>query len=71
VLIAIYTFLEPALSFGDVAFSFGSRETIKTGRRHVRLETSGRGSLRAVQEATDAVVDEIEEMVKAKVSELT
>ena len=36
-----------------------------------QIETSGRGSLRAVQEATDATVEEIEQLVKAKVSELS
>ncbi len=36
-----------------------------------QIETSGRGSLRAVQEATDVAVEEIEQLVKAKVAELT
>jgi len=36
-----------------------------------QIETSGRGSLRAVQEATDVAVEEIEQLVKAKVVELT
>jgi ribosome recycling factor len=35
-----------------------------------QIETSGRGSQRVVQEATDAAVEEIERLIKAKVSEL-
>jgi ribosome recycling factor len=35
-----------------------------------QIEVSGRGSQRAVQEATDAAVEEIEKLVKAKVGEL-
>ena len=35
-----------------------------------QIEISGRGSQRAVQEATDAAIGEIDELVKAKVSEL-
>ena len=35
-----------------------------------QIETSGRGSQRTVQEATDAAIDEIERLVKAKVAEL-
>jgi ribosome recycling factor len=35
-----------------------------------QIDASGRGSLRAVQEATDQAVGEIEKLVKAKVSEL-
>ena len=35
-----------------------------------QIESSGRGSLRAVQEATDATVEQIEQHVKAKLSEL-
>jgi ribosome recycling factor len=46
--------------------------TIRTIRQQARkqIEVSGRGSQRAVQEATDAAIAEIEELVKAKVSEL-
>ena len=42
-------------------------------RQQVRkqIEASGRGSLRAVQEATDTTIDEIEKLIKAKVAELT
>jgi ribosome recycling factor len=36
-----------------------------------QIESSGRGSLRVVQEATDAAIEEIEKLVKAKVAELT
>ena len=36
-----------------------------------QIETSGRGSLRAVQEVTDTTVEEIERLIKAKVAELT
>jgi ribosome recycling factor len=36
-----------------------------------QIETSGRGSLRVVQEATDAAIEEIEKLVKSKVAELT
>ena len=45
---------------------------IRTIRQQARkqIEASGRGSQRAVQEATDAAIEEIEELVKAKVSEL-
>jgi ribosome recycling factor len=35
-----------------------------------RIEASGRGSQRAVQEATDAAVGEIERLVKAKTADL-
>jgi ribosome recycling factor len=35
-----------------------------------QIETSGRGSQRAVQEATDAAIAEIERLVNAKVAEL-
>ena len=35
-----------------------------------QIEVSGRGSQRAVQEATDAAIEEIEQLVKAKVAEL-
>jgi ribosome recycling factor len=35
-----------------------------------QIEVSGRGSQRAVQEATDAALREIDELVKAKVAEL-
>jgi len=45
---------------------------VRTIRQHARkqIEASGRGSHRAVQEATDAAIAEIDELVKAKVSEL-
>jgi ribosome recycling factor len=45
---------------------------IRSIRQHARkqIETSGRGSQRAVQEATDVAIGEIEELVKAKVREL-
>jgi ribosome recycling factor len=36
-----------------------------------QIESSGRGSLRVVQEATDAAIEEIEKLVKSKVAELT
>jgi ribosome recycling factor len=36
-----------------------------------QIEASGRGSLRAVQEATDTTIDEIEELIKAKVADLS
>ena len=32
---------------------------------------SGRGSLRVVQEATDAAIEQIEHVVQAKVAEMT
>jgi ribosome recycling factor len=35
-----------------------------------QIEVSGRGSQRAVQEATDAAIEKIEELVQAKVNEL-
>jgi ribosome recycling factor len=35
-----------------------------------QIESSGRGSLKRVQEATDAAVVEIERLVKAKLDEL-
>jgi ribosome recycling factor len=42
-------------------------------RQQVRkqIEASGRGSLRAVQEATDTTIDQIEKLLKAKVTDLT
>jgi ribosome recycling factor len=45
---------------------------IRTIRQQARkqIEASGRGSQRAVQEATDASIRDIEELVKAKVAEL-
>ena len=45
---------------------------IRTIRQQARkqIEVSGRGSQRAVQEATDAAIEEIEQLVKAKVGEL-
>jgi ribosome recycling factor len=46
---------------------------IRSIRQQARkqIEASGRGSLRAVQEATDAAIAEVEQIVKAKVSELS
>jgi ribosome recycling factor len=46
--------------------------TVRTIRQQARkqIEASGRGSQRAVQEATDAAIEEIEQLVKAKVGEL-
>jgi ribosome recycling factor len=46
--------------------------TIRAIRQQARkqIETSGRGSQRAVQEATDAAIAEIEHLVNAKVAEL-
>jgi ribosome recycling factor len=46
---------------------------IRTIRQQARkqIEASGRGSLRKVQEATDAAVNEIDNVVTAKVAELT
>jgi ribosome recycling factor len=35
-----------------------------------QIEVSGRGSQRAVQDATDAAIEKIEELVQAKVNEL-
>jgi ribosome recycling factor len=45
---------------------------IRTIRQQARkqIEASGRGSQRAVQEATDAAIGKIEELVTAKVNEL-
>jgi ribosome recycling factor len=45
---------------------------IRSIRQHARkqIEASGRGSQRAVQEATDTAIAEIEQLVKAKVGEL-
>ena len=45
---------------------------VRTIRQQARkqIEVSGRGSQRAVQDATDAAIEKIEELVKAKVSEL-
>ncbi len=45
---------------------------IRTIRQQARkqIEASGRGSQRAVQEATDAAIEEVEQLVKAKVTEL-
>jgi ribosome recycling factor len=36
-----------------------------------QIDSSGRGSIRGVQEATDAAIEEIERVVSAKVAELT
>jgi ribosome recycling factor len=45
---------------------------IRSIRQQARkqIEVSGRGSQRAVHEATDAAIEEVEKLVKAKVSEL-
>jgi ribosome recycling factor len=45
---------------------------VRTIRQETRkqIDASGRGSFRAVQEATDHAVEEIEKLVNAKVSEL-
>jgi ribosome recycling factor len=45
---------------------------IRTIRQQARkqIEVSGRGSQRAVQEATDAAIEEIEQLVRAKMDEL-
>jgi ribosome recycling factor len=45
---------------------------IRSIRQQARkqIEASGRGSLRGVQETTDAVIEEVEQMVKSKVGEL-
>jgi ribosome recycling factor len=45
---------------------------VRAIRREARkqIETSGRGSQRSVQEATDAVVAEIDRLVKEKVEEV-
>ncbi len=45
---------------------------IRSIRQQARkqIEASGRGSQRAVQEATDAAIAEVEQVVKAKVGEL-
>lgn len=46
---------------------------IRSIRQQARkqIEASGRGSQRAVQEATDAAIEEIEQLVKAKTAELS
>jgi ribosome recycling factor len=46
---------------------------VRTIRQQARkqIETAGRGSQRAVQEATDAAIEEIEHLVKAKIGELS
>jgi ribosome recycling factor len=36
-----------------------------------QIESLGRGSIRGVQEATDAAIEEIERVIKTKVAELT
>lgn len=36
-----------------------------------QIEASGRGSLRAVQDATDTTIDEIEKLIDAKVADLS
>jgi ribosome recycling factor len=50
-----------------------AKVAVRAIRQQVRkqIEASGRGSLRAVQEATDTTIDEIEKLIKAKVAELT
>jgi ribosome recycling factor len=35
-----------------------------------QIDASGRGSIRAVQEATDATIEEIDTLIEAKVAEL-
>ena len=49
-----------------------AKVAVRAVRQQARkqIESSGRGSLRTVQEATDAAVEEIEQLVKAKVAEL-
>ena len=49
-----------------------AKVAIRSIRQQARkqIETSGRGSQRAVQEGTDAAIEEIEQLVKAKMSEL-
>ena len=49
-----------------------SKVAIRAIRQQARkqIESSGRGSQRRVQEATDAAIAEIERLVKAKVGEL-
>jgi ribosome recycling factor len=49
-----------------------AKVSVRAIRQQARkqVETSGRGSLRVIQELTDTTVDEIERLVKAKVSEL-
>ena len=49
-----------------------AKVAIRTIRQQTRkeIESSGRGSLKRVQEATDAAVAEIERLVKAKLDEL-
>jgi ribosome recycling factor len=49
-----------------------ARIAIRAIRQQARkqIEASGRGSQRAVQEGTDAAIAEIEQLLKAKVSEL-
>lgn len=46
--------------------------SVRTIRQQARkqIEASGRGSLKRAQETTDAAVDEIERLVKAKLAEL-
>jgi ribosome recycling factor len=50
-----------------------AKVAVRSIRQQARkqIESSGRGSLRAVQEATDAAIEEIEQLVKAKATELT
>ncbi len=50
-----------------------AKVAIRAIRQQARkqIESSGRGSLRRVQEATDAAIEEIERILKAKVGELT
>jgi ribosome recycling factor len=49
-----------------------AKVAIRAIRQQARkqIESSGRGSQRRVQEATDAAIEEIERLVKAKVGEL-
>jgi ribosome recycling factor len=49
-----------------------AKVVVRSIRQQARkqIEASGRGSFRTVQEATDAAVEEIERLVKAKIEEL-
>jgi ribosome recycling factor len=49
-----------------------ARIAVRSIRQQARkqIETSGRGSFRVVQEATDSAVEEIDRLIKSKVDEL-
>jgi ribosome recycling factor len=49
-----------------------AKVSVRAIRQQARkqIESSGRGSLKRAQEATDAAVDEIGRLVKAKLAEL-